>query len=149
MRDCLVYLAGPITASHGRTVEGNIANALDWYWTCIRSGIPAFCAHLSASFPTAYSINYPIWIEYDFAMIRRCTHVLMLPHWEQSSGAVQEKEYADVIGKPVFYSLAALANSLNSVDVIPPPHVPPSVHTSPSRERYLAKQSDHDQQSDR
>lgn len=107
-RDVFVYLSGPITAKHGRTVEQNVADAVAAYLDCMRAGVPAFCPHLSGAFPSAFEIDYETWIDYDLAVIDRCTHVVMLPRWETSSGAVREKAYAESIGKPVVFSPAEL-----------------------------------------
>jgi hypothetical protein len=101
----LIYLSGPITAGHGRTVEDNVASALKVYWACLRAGVPAFCPHLSAAFPSAFEIDYLTWIAYDYAIIDKSTHVLMLPNWEQSKGANLEKQYAEHRRLPIAYSL--------------------------------------------
>ena len=101
-RDVFVYLSGPITPKHGYTIEENVASAAKVYWECLRRGVPAFCPHLSGAFPTAFSdIDYQTWIAYDLAVIDRCTHVLMLPRWETSSGALVERDYAATRGLPV------------------------------------------------
>lgn len=107
--DLFVYLSGPMTAKHGYTIEENVAAGVRWYLDCLRRGIPAFCPHLSGAFPSAWTaLPWESWLAYDFAVIDRCTHVLMLPRWEQSAGAVKEFEYATAIGKPVIYSLDAV-----------------------------------------
>ena len=112
-RDVFVYLSGPITAKHGRSVEENTANALKVYWLCLRTGIPAFCPHLSAGFPSAFSeVPYDAWLAYDFAVIDRCSHVLMLPNWQESDGAKAELAYATQKGVSVHYELSALIDSL-------------------------------------
>jgi hypothetical protein len=103
--DILVYLAGPITPKNGNRIEENVANATRVYWECLERGIPAFCPHLGAAFPTAFSIDYEIWLEYDREIIKRCTHVLMLLGWEQSAGARQELEFAQSLGKDIVYSI--------------------------------------------
>lgn len=107
-KDVFVYLSGPITAKHGRSVEQNVADAAEFYWKLLRAGIPAFCPHLSGLFPTAFSIDYETWIAYDFAIIDRCTHVLMLPRWETSDGAKRERDYATERGIPVAHTDAEL-----------------------------------------
>lgn len=99
MSDVFVYLSGPITAKHGYTVEENAAAAVKVYLDLLSRGVWSFCPHLSAGFPSAFAIDYETWIAYDFAVIDRCTHVLMLPRWETSSGAVREREYALSHGK--------------------------------------------------
>ncbi len=92
--DILAYLSGPITACNGRSVEQHIATAVDAYLRLIAAGIPTFCPHLSAAFPSAAAVDYETWMDYDFAVLSRCTHLVMLPHWEESSGCLREREYA-------------------------------------------------------
>lgn len=109
MRECFVYLSGPITAKHGYSIEENVAAAVRVYLDCLKAGIPTFCPHLSAAFPSAHAdVPYEAWMDYDFAVIDRCTHVLMLPRWAASAGAVREMEYAKAKGIPAFFSLAEL-----------------------------------------
>lgn len=108
-RDVFVYLSGPMTAKNGFTVEENVASGLKTYLECLRLGVPAFSPHLSGAFPSAWAdIPWEAWLEYDYAVIDRCTHVLMLPRWEQSIGALREKQYAEQIGRPVVFSVAEL-----------------------------------------
>ena len=109
--DVFVYLSGPITAKHGYSVEDNVASAIRVYWACLRAGIPAFCPHLSAAFPTAFEIHYENWMAYDYAVIDRCTHVLLLPRWETSAGALQEKAYAEARGLPVVQSIGEIGGA--------------------------------------
>ena len=100
-----VYISGPMTAKHGYTVEENIAAGLRVYLDLLRRGIPAFCPHLSGAFPSAWAdVSWEAWLQYDFAVIDRCTHILMMPRWETSAGAVREKAYADARGIPVLFN---------------------------------------------
>jgi hypothetical protein len=109
-RDLFVYISGPMTAKHGYTIEENVAAGVRIYLDCLRRGIPAFCPHLSGAFPSAWSaIDWEGWLEYDLAVIDRCTHVLMMPRWESSAGAVKELAYAESILKPIIYSLDELS----------------------------------------
>lgn len=110
--DVFVYLAGPVTPQQGYTAEDNVASALKVYWECLRAGIPAFCPQMSGAFPTTFSIEYDIWIDYSYQVIKRCTHLLMLPRWQESSGAKLEFEYANQIQIPVVMSLEELLRSL-------------------------------------
>jgi len=112
-----VYLSGPITAREGRIVEDeeHVAAAAKVYFECLRSGIVAFCPHLSGAFPSAFEIGYDVWIEYDYAIIDRCTHLLMLPGWKTSRGALLEHQYALDTGKGIFESLDDLHAYLHDV----------------------------------
>lgn len=108
----LVYLSGPITATEGYSVADNVASALAVFLECTRLGMPSICVQLGAAFPAAFAIDYETWMAYDFAVIDRCTHMLMLPRWETSSGAKREADYAHRIGLPVCLSLNALCRKL-------------------------------------
>lgn len=111
-RDVFVYISGPMTAKHGRTVEENVADGLRVYLECLRAGIPAFSPHLSGAFPSAWSVmSWEEWLRYDEAVIDRCTHVLMMPRWELSAGAIAEREYALKIGKPIIHSIAEILDA--------------------------------------
>ena len=78
------------------------------FFDCVARGIPAFSPHAIGAFPTTWEIARPRWLAYDCAVIDRCTHVLMLPRWETSPGAVAERDYALRIGTPVITSLEEL-----------------------------------------
>ena len=105
-RDLFVYLSGPMTAAHGYRVDDNVAAGLRVFFDCVARGIPAFSPHLSGAYPS--NISWARWLEYDCAVIDRCTHVLLLPRWETSPGAVAERDYARTIGTPVITSLEEL-----------------------------------------
>ncbi len=100
--DVFVYLSGPITARHGRSVEENTASAVKVYLTLLGLGIPCFAPQLSAAFPSAFSeVSYDTWLAYDFAVIRRCTHLWRLARWETSPGALREIAFAESLGLPI------------------------------------------------
>ena len=113
-KDVLVYISGPMTAKDGRTIEQNTADGVAVYLQLLKLGIPAFSPHLSGGFPSAWTaLPHAEWLAYDFAIMDRCTHLLMMPRWETSAGAVREREYALKIGKPV-------ATSLDEIDGMTP-----------------------------
>ena len=117
-RDVFVYISGPITAKAGRSIEQNVADAVAVYLDLLRAGIPCFCPHLSAAFPTAHTaVGYEAWMSYDFAVIDRCTHVLALERHALSAGALREVEYAMTRGLPIFYSTEALIAAHGAVTV--------------------------------
>lgn len=109
-RDVFVYLSGPITAKDGYSVEENVAAAVKVFVRFMRAGVPVFCPQLTGAFPSAHSdVPYEAWMAYDFAVIDRCTQMLMLPRWETSAGAVREMHYALGKGLPVYTSIDEIA----------------------------------------
>jgi len=111
--DVFVYISGPITAKHGYLVEENVAAAVKVYLDLLNLGVPAFCPHMSAAFPSAFNIPWETWLEYDYAVIARCTHMLMLPRWRESKGALEERIYADASNIRVCESLPELLDAIN------------------------------------
>lgn len=100
--EVFVYLSGPITAKDGYSVEQNVAAALVVFLDCVNRGLPAFCPHLTGIFPSAHhDVPYETWLAYDFAVLARCTHVVLLPRWESSAGAVREVAFAEQRGMPI------------------------------------------------
>lgn len=112
----LVYLSGPITPWGDQTVEMNVAVAVDYFCELIRYGIPAIAPQLGAAFPSCHEIDYRIWMEYDFAVIDKCTHMLMLPNWKESKGATEELGYAVAHNIPISYSIQELLIQLEGLD---------------------------------
>lgn len=113
-RNVLVYISGPMTAKDGRTMEQNTADGVAVYLDLLQRGIPAFSPHLSGAFPSAWSaLNHQQWIDYDLAIIDRCTHVLMMDRWETSKGACMELEYARSKSKPIAWSIDDLVLQIN------------------------------------
>ena len=107
--DVFVYISGPMTAKEGRTIEQNTADGVAVYLDLLQRGVPAFSPHLSGAFPSAWSaLPHELWLAYDFAVMSRCTHVLMMPRWETSKGASLERRYAQDNGIPIFDSTEAL-----------------------------------------
>jgi hypothetical protein len=117
--DVLVYVSGPITPRDGFTVEENAQQAIRVFCDLLRRGIPAFCPHLTAG--DEFGIAYDTWMAYDLAVIARCTHVLMLPRWQSSPGAVREHTRALDLAIPVVHSVATLERLL----AWPQPPTPP------------------------
>lgn len=109
-RDVFVYISGPMTAKYGHTIEENIAAGLRVYLDCLKRGVPAFSPHLSGAFPSAWTaLSWDMWLQYDLAVIDRCTHVLAMPRWSQSAGARKEVAYAQAHGIPVINNLDEIA----------------------------------------
>jgi hypothetical protein len=107
--DVFVYLAGPITPQDGFTLADNVQQALEVFCHLLRRGIPAFCPHLTAS---EFDLDYETWLAYDLAVLARCTHVMLLPRWASSPGAVQERAFALSRSIPLVESILSLEQVL-------------------------------------
>jgi len=108
-----VYISGPITSRHGYLVEESVAEALKVFLQLTSEGILSFCPHLTAAFPSAHAkVSYNTWMDYDLAMIDHCTHILMLPRWRESDGAIKELNYGAFHKKEIHYSFEELLESL-------------------------------------
>lgn len=117
-KSVLVYISGPMTANDGRTIEQNTADGVAVYLDLLQRGIPAFSPHLSGAFPSAWSaLTHQQWIDYDLAVIDRCTHMLMMSRWKKSKGACLEFEYALERRLPVSFSVDELIAQITGEQV--------------------------------
>lgn len=115
LKNVLAYISGPMTAKDGFTIEENTAAGVGVYLDLLKRGIPAFSPHLSGAFPSAWSaLSHGDWLAYDFAVLDRCSHVLMMPRWESSAGALREFDYAKGIGLPIYFSADELARAVGA-----------------------------------
>jgi hypothetical protein len=112
MKDCLVYISGPITAKNGYSIEDNVAEALRVFLTLIKKDIPAYMPQMCASYPSCFDVPNSKWLELDLAMIDRCTHMMMLPRWRDSVGCVEEHVYAVRKGLLIAYALDVLIEEI-------------------------------------
>lgn len=111
-RDVFVYMAGPIAPSIQKSLEDHVAAAIGYFLELVKAGIPAFCPHATAIFPSCQSVSYDAWMAYDDAVLTRCTHVLMLPGWGNSKGARIEEARARELNIPIAYSIQELFQQL-------------------------------------
>lgn len=109
-----VYIAGPYmgTALHHdhrsySEIDRNIAQARDALASLAQAGVGAFCPHThSAHFESIVPDVPPsYWYELDIYFLQHCDAILMLPRWEESTGARKEKGIAEAMLMPVFYTL--------------------------------------------
>lgn len=107
-KNVLVYLSGPITPKEDWFPEDNVLQAFKVHMQLVKLGIPNICVHLVGAFPSAWHIDWRTWLDFDLALIERCTHMLMLERWQASSGAVEERERALELRIPVAYSVVEL-----------------------------------------
>lgn len=104
----IVYMAGPITAKDGFTVEQNVEQAARIWYQLVKACIPTFCPQLGVALQMSFDTDYDVWMRYDFALIDLATHVLMLPRWETSHGARMEHQHARETGKVIVHDVVEL-----------------------------------------
>lgn len=108
-KDVLVYISGPMTANGQRTIEEHTAAGVKAFLTIMQHGVPAFCPHLCGGYPSVWTaLTHEEWVQYDLAIIDRCTHMVMIGDWRESKGAMREYDYAIGKGLPVAHSLRVL-----------------------------------------
>jgi hypothetical protein len=104
----LVYISGPYSPGHGRSISENIAIAREHAIKVWERGDVALCPHLNtAHFEDDCSATYDDYISGDLLMVERCDVIYMLPYWEESGGASWEHEHAIVHGIDVEYAVGA------------------------------------------
>ena len=98
--DGIHYLAGPYRGA----VRHNIREAERWAVQCALAGVYFFCPHLnSAFFDDVDTHGGPaFWLEMDKRILVKCEVVLLMPDWEESAGAKEEKALAERMGMPVY-----------------------------------------------
>ena len=104
----ILYISGPYSAGHGRTVEDNIAVARRYAVAAANAGWMPFTPHLNtAGFEIdCPEISHQEWLDGDLAILRALSQagvaVLLLPGWEQSKGARLERDWAIHLNLKVF-----------------------------------------------
>ena len=104
----ILYISGPYSAGHGRTVAENIAVARAHAVAAARKGWIPFTPHLNtAHFEVdCPEISHQEWLDGDLAILRALSQagvaVLLLPGWEQSKGARLERDWAIHLNLEVF-----------------------------------------------
>jgi hypothetical protein len=94
-----VYVAGPYTGDE----EANVARAIDAATVLLRSGLFPYVPHLAHFWEQQHAHHYEVWMNLDFAWVRRCDALLRLNG--ESKGADREVALARELGIPVFYSV--------------------------------------------
>lgn len=105
-----IYLAGPYQPFEleemAFTVEDNVASATRIAAEVFDAGhvpiTPHLLSHEPAQHTEADALDTSFWYEVTMDMARRCDAMLMLPYWEASVGATEEREYAERVGMPVY-----------------------------------------------
>ena len=103
----LAYVAGPYRAPHIWGVVQNIRKAEEVAVELWRMGLPNICPHKNTALFDGAAGGHgfgdaSVWLAGDLEMLSRCDCVVMVPGWEQSQGAIAERQQAKAEGLPVF-----------------------------------------------
>ncbi len=92
----LVYISGPYTADTALGIHENIEVAHRTSVNLWNAGFGCVTPHLNTTHFEHFCPDVPhaAWLEADLRMLEGCDAILMLPGWEQSKGAVMERDRA-------------------------------------------------------
>jgi hypothetical protein len=68
-----------------------------------RRGYSVYVPHLNTRGFECFGVKYEEFMDGAFAIIRRCEGLVMMDNWVYSSGAQREFDYANELGKVVFF----------------------------------------------
>lgn len=104
----VVYVAGPYRGPSAWVVEQNIRAAEALALEAWKLGWAAICPHANSRFFSGAAPD-DVWLLGDLAILTKCDAVLMVPGWQHSEGARQERTVARSLKIPVVETLADLA----------------------------------------
>lgn len=100
----LVYISGKYTDPRGSWyVHKNIEKAKEVARFFMLEGFAVICPHAMSAFMDCEQMGWSAWLAIDEEIVKRCDVVALLPDWENSKGAVEEKKYAEENGKTIWY----------------------------------------------
>lgn len=104
-----VYVAGPYTKGD---VAQNVRNAYAAAGDLADAGLSPFVPHHTHFWHMLFPREYESWLELDEAWVERCEYLLRLPG--PSNGADKEVARAQLLGIPVYYTVADLVAAARS-----------------------------------
>jgi nucleoside 2-deoxyribosyltransferase len=106
----VVYVAGPYRAPSKLGILRNIYRAWRVSRDLWRKGFVVLCPHSNTFWMSEWpnKIAPEVFLDGDLALLSRCDVVLMLEGWQNSEGAIRERDYARKHHIPVVYSVDSL-----------------------------------------
>ena len=99
----ILYIAGPYRDPRGPWfIERNIEAARKTSVELAQLGLGFICPHANSAMMDGAAPD-SFWLEMDLELLRRSDGVLLLPGWENSSGASAEAKLARKQGLPVYF----------------------------------------------
>lgn len=110
-----VYIAGAYRWKGSRWIPSIIGELINIYkaWEIARqvwiAGFAAVCPHTNGLLMDRFGGTPEMFLKGDLDILRQCDYILMLPEWQKSAGATEERLFAIQQGIPIFYSVHELA----------------------------------------
>lgn len=97
----LIYIAGPFRGPTPLDVRRNVERARDAGLLVAQLGAYPIIPHtMTAEFDK--QLDDQFWLDGTMEMLRRCDALLLIPYWDQSTGARAEAQYARMVTLPIF-----------------------------------------------
>jgi len=114
-RDVVVYISGKYSGKDYEEIDNNIKKAREAAIKVWELGYTVFCPHLNTiHFEVDCSCEYEDYLEGDLEFLRRSDVLLLLDNWQDSKGAIREKEEALIAQMPIFYNIEELSSFVSS-----------------------------------
>lgn len=112
----VVYIAGPYRGANNYEIHRNVCAAEEHAFAVWKMGAVALCPHLNtANFQ--FALPDEDFLQGDLELLSRCDAMLATGRWFASKGTVNEINFANSRGIPVFYHVNDLEDWLK---VTPP-----------------------------
>ena len=104
-----IYISGPYRGD----VEKNVRRARNYAIRLWEQGWGVLCPHLNTAFFDDDCLCTPeIYLERDLWLLEGCDAMFMIPGWEHSKGARDERRYMQEVNRPVFVTLKQTKEAL-------------------------------------
>ncbi len=101
----LVYIAGAYRGDSMNAVWNNIAHARSWAEVVAQKGEFPVCPHMNTAFMDGIQSD-EFWLEGTLELLKKCDSILMIPGWQESSGAKMELAVATERGMEINFALS-------------------------------------------
>ena len=103
-----VYVAGPYNAGNVIDVLNNMRRGIRISVELLLHGFAPFCPWLDYNFQLQAELTIEQFKAFSMSWVQVSDAIFMITGWENSGGAIAEKEEAERLGIPVFYNLDSL-----------------------------------------
>jgi len=103
----VMFVSGPYRGKSLAEIEANVRDAARWCGVVKRLGWTPLCPHTNSHWIAEENLRdfgymHESYLADALTLLHRCDAILMIEGWEQSDGALAERQYAMSHGIPVF-----------------------------------------------